>query len=259
MTMKKIKGLIMSMLGDILEQLAEKMGIVRYAISVNPWMSGERGRIDQLIFYKRKDVLCTRRRPQKFKRKDPASWQGRLNRFSEYMKLGKCFNFKLAELYETEEPKLTFFNMLTKQLNKFWVGGPAPAPYVFTPGAIDVKIGNGSLPDARNVMFTPSAGLQLSITWDASLLYDVEYDDDVLQVMLLKNDGTAGKWFDEVDTPPVKRSAGSATIMVPNEIVDSSAPKIYCAIKFKAGAEMGGKAKGIFRFPLGIEVITLIP
>jgi len=261
--MKTFVKLLLSTLESLIRLAAERVGIVKYATTVNPWMSGEKGRNDQLIFYDRNGEECTRRRPHKFSMKDPKYWTGRWNRFREFLRLGQSIKYNLADIFETKLPKMTYFNMMLRQLNKFWVGGPAPAPYVFTPGVVEVWVGGGTMPDARDVVFTPQAGGKLKISWDTSLTYPCEYDDDILQVLIITEKGLFGVCMPKIVTGPgvyVKRNDGTYTWTVPSEFLNPAVSlKCYCAVKFKAGAELSGKVKGIFKFPVGITPITLLP
>jgi len=118
------------------------------------------------------------------------------------------------------------------------------------------------MPDAREVVFTPAAGLQLTVTWDSSIVYPVEHADDQAQIMIISKSGDTGLWMPKLAVVPgpfVLRSDGTLTLTVPKDVVDSSTHQIYCVIKFKAGSEMAGRIKGVFRFPVGITPITLIP
>ena len=204
-----------------------------------------------------------RARPSHFNIKDPAYWQGRNERFKELMKLVKSTNHSLAELYETGPEKGTFYNLLISQMGNFWTGGPAPALYAFTPGEVEVNIGNGTMPDARNVVYSPQSGGHLLITWDTTITFPEEHEDDILQVMLIIKTGEFGVWLPMIKTSPgpwVKRRDGICKWEVPKVFLNPAVSlEAYCAVKFKAGTELAGKVKGIFRFPVGVVPITLIP
>ena len=261
--MKSLMKLLLSLLESVVRFAAEQLGVVKHITSTNAIMFGSKGKLERVVFYSRKSEQRIRTRAHHFNIKDLTYWQGRFNRLKAFLKLGKSINFDLADMYETEPEKQTFYNLMISQMSKFWVGGPAPAPYVFKPGNVDVEIGNGNMPDARDVVFTPQSGGKLQITWDTSLTYPDEHDDDILQIMLIIETGAFGLWLPMIAVSPgpyVKRNDGTYTWAVSKEFLNPSVTlKCYCAVKFKAGAELAGKIKGIFKFPVGTTPITLIP
>jgi hypothetical protein len=256
-----IKSLIDSLEG-LLELAVDRTGIVKYATTTNAFMWGSKGKVERMVMYSRCGKQVMRARPSHFNIKDPGYWKGRSERFKELMKLVKSTNHSLSELYETRPEKGTFYNLLISQMGVFWTGGPAPALYAFTPGEIEVNIGNGTMPDAREVVFTPEAGGKLQIAWDTACNFPNEHDDDILQVMLIIKTGEFGVWLPMIKTSPgpyVKRSDGICVWEVPKVFLNPAVSiEAYCAVKFKAGALLDGKAKGIFKFPAGMMAITLM-
>jgi hypothetical protein len=260
--MKSIIVILIHVLEHLLEHAAGRMGIIKYAHTTNAWLSGGRGTIERMILYERFGKLRMRTRPHHFNIKDMTYWQGRIDRFKEFIRLGKSTNHDLDNLYESKPEKMTFFNLMISQMSKFWIGGPAPWPYAFSPGTVEVVIGNGSMPDARGITFTPFAGGHLFIKWDPTVLYPNEHADDVLQLMLIAGDGSGGIWL-PFCTPPVAgicRSDGTAGFdwTVPSSFLKAIPCEVFCAIKFRSGSGTMAGITGNFRFPAGITPITLI-
>lgn len=246
----------------MLEHAADRLHIVIYATSKNAFLSGSKGILEKYILYNRLGKQEIRSRPAHFNIKDPAFWEGRYNRFKAYIRLCCTINHDLEWLYERKPKKITYYNFLLSQLNKFWVGGPAPAPYAFKPGAVEAKIGNGSMPDARGVSFTASAGGHLLIKWDTQIKNSDEHANDILQVILITADGSFGTWLPICGEPEkaIRRTDGNTGFdwIVPKEFLEAVPCEAFCAIKFLSEKKQGGGRKGNFRFPVGIMPITLI-
>jgi hypothetical protein len=261
--MKNLMFLLINALRFMLELAAEHLNIVKYAISDNAFLFNSKGIMEKFILYKRLGKQEIRCRPAHFNIKDPAFWEGRYNRFKAYIQLCRTINHDLQRLYEFKPERITYYNLLLKQLNKFWDGGPAPAPYTFTPGVTEVTIGNGTMSDARNVSFTASAGGHLLINWETTTEFPEENADDILQVMLITADGSFGIWLPICGPPEtvLRRKDGATGFdwIIPPDFLTPIPCEAFCAIKFQSGKESEVKVNGNFIFPIGITPIMLIP
>jgi hypothetical protein len=262
-SMKSFITALTDVIAFMAEAAAEKLIIVKYAISNNAWLSGGRGKIEGFVIYSREGKLIIRSRPKQYKIKKPKNWKGRWNYFKDYLKLTRTINYDLERLYEKKVEGKTYYNLLLSQISKLWTGGPTPAPYHFSPGTADVIIGNGTMADARGVIFTASAGGHLLINWDTAVLHSNEHADDVLQVMLIAGDGSSGIWLPQCAPPEtgICRADGITGFdwKVPSTFLKSIPCEVYCSIKFRTGTELMERVTGNFRFTAGMMPVTLIP
>ena len=94
--------------------------------------------------------------------------------------------------------------------------------------------------------------LTLKIEFDNTIqLHGLENNDDTLQLMFIDQNGQQSLW---IDLTSVTRSSGSATCTIPALF----GSRIYTAVKFRAGADLFGKVKGIFRFPQGMQPVIIL-
>jgi hypothetical protein len=160
-------------------------------------------------------------------------------------------NNDLPSLFQGKYNGRSWFHTLCSQLSHFWVK-QNDGTFLFSPGFADVCIGNGTMPDARNVVFSSSSVNTLSITFDSTILFQgIENNDETLQLMFIDQNGQNSFWIDLTD---VTRNSGSATYTIPALF----GAKIYPSIKFKAGSQLAGKVKGIFRFPQAMQPVTIL-
>ena len=110
----------------------------------------------------------------------------------------------------------------------------------------------------RDMIITSCPGKHITIAWDTSLVYGNEYADDILQVMCIAGDGSSGVFLPSIGAG-VTRATGTATFVIPGFSGYSAATnQSFITAKFKSGAELMGKPKGIFRFPVGITPIIVV-
>jgi len=218
---------------------------------MDPNTYNTKGVVGRWIFYKCKGKSLIRGLPSHFEIKDPSAWKGRWSKFSAFFNCARCMKFNLPSLYEGEEIGRYWFHTLCSQLSQFWIK-QNNGTFLFSPGIANVSIGNGTMPDARNVVFSSPSTNKLKISFDTTIqLPGMENNDDTLQLMFIDGNGQNSFW---IDLTSVTRSSGSATYIIPEQF----GTKIYPSVKFKAGAALAGKAKGIFRFPQGISPVTIM-
>ena len=261
--MKKFKYVLWSLLRLISSALADSVdnfllqsGILKQAINKNPNTVKMHGKIARWVYADRLDTDVTKGTPSHFNIKDPGTWTNRWSKFRQYFHLSQLMKFDLKELYEGSPTKKTWFNYLEKQLSQFWTGITG-GPWTFLPGTTLVSIGNGTLPDIRDMIITSSPGKHITIAWDSSLVYGNEYADDILQVMCIAGDGSTGVFLPSIGAG-VTRAAGTATFVIPVSGYSAATFQSFIAAKFKSGAELMGKPKGIFRFPVGITPTIVV-
>jgi hypothetical protein len=256
--MSKFKVLLISSLAAILQVVADlfesfmvRFGLIRWAQNMDPNISNTFGTIGRWVLIHRLGRSLVRGRATFFHIKDPTVWQKRWAKFRAYIDCARFMKFNLHSLFEGNEFHRTWWSLLCSQLSRFWIK-KMDGTYLFSPGVETVSIGNGTMPDARDVVFSSVSLNTLTIVFDVSVQFaGLENNDDTLQLMIIDLNGQYSYW---VDLPSVTRSAGTATYAIPA----SFGSKIYAAVKFKAGADLSNKVKGIFRFPQGMEPVTIM-
>jgi hypothetical protein len=228
-----------------------RLSLICWAYNNDPNTSNQRGNIGRWIYYHRLGQPLVRSRPASFRIKDKSVWKGRWSKFQTYMQCARGMKQNLSSLYEGAQIRRTWWSVLCSQLSGFWLK-QNNGTYLFSPGVALISIGNGSLPDARNVVFASPSTNKLKISFDTSIqLPGVENNDDTLQLMFIDENGEQSFWL---DLTSVTRSSGSATYIIPEQFET----KIYPSVKFKSGAQHAGMLKGTFRFPLGMQPVTII-
>jgi hypothetical protein len=160
-------------------------------------------------------------------------------------------NNDLSSLFQYKEIGRSWFNTLCSHISHFWVK-QNDGTYLFSPGTAAVSIGNGSMPDVRDVLFSSPSTNTLKIEFDNTILCEgTENNEDTLQLMFIDQDGRQSFW---IDLTYVTRSSGSVSYTIPAAFGE----KIYPSVKFKSGAQYPGRFKGIFRFPQGMQPVTIL-
>jgi len=256
--MKTIRFLLINSLHAIMQLVVDHcvsflshFNLICWASNKDTFTSGTHGTVSRQIFYERFGKSYVRSNPSHFNIKDPAEWKKRCSKFSAYSNCAKWMNYDLQFLYQRKKLGCSWFNMLCSQLSHFWVR-QMDGTYLFSPGFADISIGNGSMPNAREVIFTSSSVNTLNITFDNAVVHNgAESNNDILQLMFIDEKGEYSFWADLTD---VTRSSGSASYIIPAQF----GTKIYPAIKFRANTQYGGGIKGIFRFPRSLQPISIL-
>jgi hypothetical protein len=256
--MSKIRILLISSLkaffqvaADLCESFMSRFGLIRWAYNKDPNTSNEKGSIGRWVFFHSLGQSLVRGKAVSYKIKDTVSFNKRWAKFRAYFECARFMKFNLTDLYEGSEIRRTWWSVLCSQISRFWVK-QNDGTYLFSPGVAAVSIGNGSMPDARNVIFSSPSVNTLQIDFDASILFaGLENNDDTVQIMFIDQNGQYSFWADLI---AVARSTGTVSYTVPALF----GAKIYPAIKFRAGTELSGKVKGIFRFPQGMQPLEIL-
>ena len=236
---------------DLCGSFMSHFGLLCWAINRDPNTSHESGAIGKWIFFRRYGKSLTRGRASDYHIKDVSDWDNRWSKFSAFFNIARSMNINLSSLYQGEQIGRSWFNALCSQMSKFWVK-QNDGTFLFSPGIAAVSIGNGSMYDARNVVFTSPSVNTLKISFDNTIQCpEMEFNDDTLQLMFIDEKGEHSFWVDLTD---VTRSSGFASYIIPAEF----GSKIYPSVKFKAGVQYDGKIKGIFRFPQSMQPVIIL-
>jgi hypothetical protein len=242
---------ILQVVIDLCESYMSHFGLIRWAFSKDPNTSFTNGTVGGWIFFSRYGKTLVRGRPSHFHIKNTSVWKNRWSKFSAFFNCARNMNKNLSSLYEGEQIDRSWFNTLCSQLSQFWVK-QMDGTFLFNPGKAVVSIGNGTMPDARNVVFSSPSVNTLRINFDNTIQFPgLENNDDTLQLMFIDQNGQQSFWIDLIS---VTRSSGSATYLIP----PSFGTRIYPAIKFKVGSQFDGRVKGIFRFPQAMQPVIIL-
>lgn len=241
---------IMQLTEDLCQTFMSHFGLLRSVINRDNSSFHNKGRLGNKVYVNSLGKSLIRSRPSHFNIKDPAKWENRWSKFSASFNLARSMNHDLSSLFQGNPQKRTWFHFLSSQLSKFWVKQP-DGKFLFSPGFRDVIIGKGTLPDACMVVFSSPSKNTLKISFDNTITYPSEKEDNTLQLMFISQNGDNSFW---ADLTSVTRSSGTATYTIPV----SFGTQIYPSVKFKSVINNTEDIKGIFHFPHGMQPVSIL-
>jgi len=178
------------------------------AILKNPQQDGAKGHVGEVIYFSRFGAQLTRRFPKQYHDKNSLSQQNqRYAVFKPLLEFTRRMKGSAKSLYQTQPRGKSAFAFLMHQLRPAF-GGSRVTPTVDLTMA---TIGNGDLMPTSLLTAIKATSSSLTVTWDPTLNFPNEHDDDSVYVMLSLPSGLSGVKYLKI----ADRAAGTGTITVP--------------------------------------------